>query len=731
MLIPSSNRPIPLVRRSDLQISAISGHNDDHVLVKDPLALTYFQLPILQYTILSALDGRRSLDEIVAQVRHASKSSAITVGDVFQIILDLASKRLIWSQRPGAFEKSGTQPDQQGWHRLWMAVRNPLFIRLPGFCPGPLLRRAICFMRWIYSKPAIIGVFAFVLFSWFCCLFRADDFARELLAVPAFLSGDGLLTLWLVVGGLKVIHELSHGLACEHFGARCQSIGFALLFFSPCMYCDVSDAWLLARKRHRIAISLAGIYVELFLSALGFWFWRYSGPGILHQISFQVFLAGSISTLMFNANPLLKFDGYYVLSDLLEVPNLYQRSRQLVWRVVHRVMLGIRIHSDVASERQSRSVLLIYGLASLIYQVPMLVGLYLYFVRFFESLGLATLPLCYLLVNFTLAISRVAIWSRQIAQKESSARPSSLNLLGTFVALTMLLLGIWFFPLGSWGVAPVVIELRSATPVYVDAPGTVRQVYVSDGDFVEEGTLLIQLEDLSLEQERVALEGLKALHEIDFRMAQSIGDPDLMTLAKTASESIADQLDHARAEQQRLQLRAETSGIVVSARESDPQSRQSPQKSGQDSATRLNSRLIGTHLARRTLVCEIAPRSSWQAQIWVDQRQRPCLSPDQPISIKLDAFAGINLHGRIQSIGAANELEIPAALSTRFGGPYFAKSSAEGELAVAPIYCATIVLDHVDLPIQPGMRGSGRYRRPAITVGSWIVEELHRAFIVR
>ena len=153
-------------------------------------------------------------------------------------------------------------------------------------------------------------------------LLHAETFLGELPTITSLLAGNGIVSLWIVVGSLKILHELSHGLACERFGAECQSIGLAFLFFSPCMYCDVTDAWMLPRKSHRIAVSLAGVYVELFISSLGLWLWWFSTPGLFHQICLQVFLAGSVSTLLLNANPLLRFDGYFVIADLLEIPNL-------------------------------------------------------------------------------------------------------------------------------------------------------------------------------------------------------------------------------------------------------------------------------------------------------------------------------------------------------------------------------------------------------------------------
>ena len=146
---------------------------------------------------------------------------------------------------------------------------------------------------------------------------------------------------------------------------------------------------------------------------------------------------------------------------------------------------------------------------------------------------------------------------------------------------------------------------------------------------------------------------------------------------------------------------------------------------------KLDSQLVGAYLGRRTCLCQIAPNSRWQATLWVDQRHRQYLSAGQPVTVRLEAFPGTDLTGKIQSVGAANELKVPAVITTRLGGPFLTKSTAAGEIPTEPVYSALIVLDNVECPVQSGMRGMGRFARPAMTVGSWLLDELHRVFVVR
>ncbi|MEI8384249.1 MAG: HlyD family efflux transporter periplasmic adaptor subunit, partial [Planctomycetota bacterium] len=527
-------------------------------------------------------------------------------------------------------------------------------------------------------------------------------------------------------------HELSHGMACERFGAECQSTGLAFLFFSPCMYCDVTDAWMLERKSHRLAISMAGVYVELFISSVGLWLWWFSAPGLFHQVCLQVFLAGSIATLLFNANPLLRFDGYYVLADLLEVPNLYSKSRQSIMRLAARFLLGIRLPDDPSvSGSESSLILITYGVASLGYQLLMLIGLVFFLYGMLEPIGMAAIAWLVILVFLMARARRFLKWNLRMVRIQKSPARAVLQSLVAAACCTAALIGLWFCPLGNAMTAPVVLEPRVVQPVYVETAGTVRSIHAREGDVVQQGALLLELENLELDRQLAAMEGVLATHETDFRLAQASGNPDLMVLARTAIESCTDQISHVRTELERLQLRANVSGRLISTNGLRMRARRTPDEPSEESAGILNSRLIGMPLQRKDCLCEIAPTSKWQATLWIDQRSRQFLSPGQHVNVCLDAFPGAIVTGTIAAIGVANEPEIPAVLSIKFGGQFTSKTTDGGESPAEPVYQATVLLDEVNLPVQRGMRGTGRFTRSPRTIGSWLTDEFHQLFVAR
>ena len=158
-----------------------------------------------------------------------------------------------------------------------------------------------------------------------------------------------------------------HGLSCKHYGGECHEMGMMLLVFTPCLYCDVSDSWMLPNKWKRAAIGAAGMYVELILASIATYLWWWSHPGIFNQLCLDVMFVSSVSTLLFNANPLLRYDGYYILSDIIEIPNLRQKASTILGRLASKWCLGIKQPEDPFLPQRNLGLFALYAVASSIY----------------------------------------------------------------------------------------------------------------------------------------------------------------------------------------------------------------------------------------------------------------------------------------------------------------------------------------------------------------------------
>ncbi len=296
------------------------------------------------------------------------------------------------------------------------------------------------------------------------------------------------MTLWCVVGGLKILHEFGHGVACRRFEWESQTIGAAFLVFSPCLYCDVSDSWMLARRGHRMAVSAAGMYVELLIAPVALWLWWFSVPGLFHSGCLQIVLVGSVSTLLFNANPLLRYDGYYLLQDLFGVPNLQSRSQQamedaLWWTLLGAEMPDNPLMTPPFPDRLRRLRPRLGGL-------PLVdgpgVGLFLYSVL--EPYGLQVLAWGYALAS---VVAAAGLFLNSGWKAIQTAGPAAVGRRS----------GWWRSEASSadWGgsflrvrcrfhvTAPLIVEARGVQHVYSESPGRLQSLLVREGERVEGG----------------------------------------------------------------------------------------------------------------------------------------------------------------------------------------------------------------------------------------------------
>ncbi|OYW12037.1 MAG: hypothetical protein B7Z55_18650, partial [Planctomycetales bacterium 12-60-4] len=247
------------------------------------------------------------------------------------------------------------------------------------------------YFGWVFAPWAIVAGAALIVSALVLWLVRFDEFARRLPEEAAQWNVSDLSSFALILASLKVLHELGHGISCKRAGGEVRELGVLFLVFTPCLYCNVSDAWLLPSRWQRMAISAAGMWVEVVLASACVWLWWGSTPGWFHSTCLQIVFISGVSTLLFNANPLLRYDGYFLLSDLCGVANLQQRSFQELSRRVRR---AIGLASDppaVDLPRSQRRWLALYALAAFLYRCSMIVAILWLLDRWLEPQGLRLL----------------------------------------------------------------------------------------------------------------------------------------------------------------------------------------------------------------------------------------------------------------------------------------------------------------------------------------------------
>jgi putative peptide zinc metalloprotease protein len=316
------------------------------------------------------------------------------------------------------------------------------------------------------------------------------------------LAPQNLLTLWLVYPVVKALHELGHAYATKRWGGEVHEIGIMLLVLTPVPYVDATAAWGFRDKRRRMVVGAAGIAVELFLGALALFVWLNAQPGVVHAIAYNVVLITGVSTLLFNGNPLLRFDGYYVFSDAVEIPNLGTRANRYLGYLAQRYLFGVRDAQSPAESRGERNWMAIYGVASFAYRVFIMFVIVLFIAGKFFTIGV--------LLAIWAVITQIAVpvW-KAVAHLTSNPalRRRRQRAVGVSTALVVAVLLILFVvPAPSWTRAEGVVWVPEEAQVRAGTDGFVERVVATPDSVVARGDALIEAADPLLPTQVAVLE---------------------------------------------------------------------------------------------------------------------------------------------------------------------------------------------------------------------------------
>ena len=670
---PAVLNPLALRRRADLRMQRVSFGGPGCWSIQDPLALRNYQLRDEEQYVMLQLDGRTSLEEIQARFHTRFMPRRVSAQQLQWFFAMLHREGLIVSDAPG----QGDQLLQRGSRlrsiRRWARFANPLAIRFRGINPDPILRLCYPRCRWMFSTWCVAGSLMLVLSALCFALACHETLRLRLPELPSLFAVDNLLWLAAAMGVAKVLHEFGHALTCHYFGGRCREWGLMLLVFTPCMYCNVSDAWLLPSKWKRIAISAAGIYVELVLASLCLFLWSYTEPGLLNSICLNLVVICSVNTLLFNGNPLLRFDGYFMLADFFETPNLNEESMTVVRHGACR-LLGIDVHDSPLAPPRGRWFLASYAIIAKIYRCFLLIAILWLCHYVLREHGLALLS-CGLVVTVLMGMSvaplrrgirffRDPSWSRQMNWTRMAAM--SLLLVGLASASTLVPL-----PYRVW--APVYVEPLGATPVYVSVPGQLTDC-VAVGEEVQLDAVLARLSNLEIAKEVTALTAQRNLQRLEVQNLERqqvhdrrfgvAGASGQLPSAREALADLESRLRQKETEQQCLTIRSPCAGTVLS-----PRRREAVHPEDQEvgllpgwSGTPLDHQNRGCRLEAATVLCSVGDPGRLAAVVVVEQERIRDVSEGQLVWIQLDELPSASLRGQVEQISELDLASVPPEL---------------------------------------------------------------------
>lgn len=710
-LMPSTRRPVPLHRRADLVVERIDFQHGSYFVVKDPLALKYYRLGPEHYCVLDLLDGTRSLEEVREKLLEQFPYVRPSLGELQLVVIDLHSKGLVYSGRPGQGHVLLERRREARRKQIMSVAINLLSLRLPGWDPEATLERLYPWVRWLY-RPAWVAVqLAIIAAAYLLLATQFETFRTKLPEFKQFFGWPNLIYLYLTIGAMKVLHELGHGMTCRHYGGECHEIGVILLVFSPTLYCDVSDSWLLRNKWQRIAIGAAGMWVEGVLSSLALIAWWFTHPGLLHHLCLNVFFISSVSTVLFNANPLMRYDGYYMLSDFLEIPNLAEKARTLLQNAFAGTFLGIETKEDAFMPQRGREWLVTYAVASAIYRWLVLFGITLFLYTVLKPYKLQSIGVALAWFSMAGIVGTVVTGVIRII-KTPRNKPLSRRRMGVSLGVVAVVVAITAsVPLPLHVYAPFLIEPHQVSHVYSAVPGTAVEIRVRPGDKVSRGDLLIEFVDREKERQYNELLTQLQSQEIEVEKQRKLEQAGKLEVALQQVHSLKLQIRDYESQLRQLKVLAPIDGTVIAApRVAEPKDVAAGFELHAWSGTPLEQHNLGALIEARTHLCSIAPDDLYQAVLLVDQSDRQDIHTNQKVQIKLDHLPSRVFEGTIGAIAERHAEFAPGTLSNKAGGVLPTVTDAQGrERLTSVAYEATVLLDEHGDRLCAGMRGNSRF----------------------
>lgn len=686
----TSQRSLNLRVRPDLQCSRQRFQGGDYWIVKDPVSMRYFRFQEEEYSLLQLFDGQRSAESIQQTFQHQYAPQKISLAEIHQFAGMLYRSALVVSDAPD----QGLQLYQRHERNLskenWGKLANLLSYRFPGFDPSNLLDRLTPWARHLFSPIAVLGFGLLGLFALSLVFTNFESLQQRIPDFQQFFAARNWLWLAVALAITKVLHELGHGVACRRFGGQCHEMGVMLLVLTPCLYCNVSDAWTIPDKWKRIFISAAGMYVELILATLAVIVWWFSEPGVIHYLALNIVFVSGVSTLLFNLNPLLRYDGYYILSDWLEIPNLRQKATQLLQRTASKWILGLPVAHDPFIPNHHVWLFIIYSVAAFAYRWVLTLTIFWFLYNLLEPYGLkiisqllALFSIYGLLVSPLISISRFF----SVPGRSDAVQPSRLAVTG--LVTTGILAALLLVPVPHYIDMPFYIQPVGMTSVYVKESGIIDKIQAHSNSPVRQSGPIVklvnyQMEKQLLEAQAEVAESRRRLQEV--RELKAEGEKRSQFAEETAEVQLQNSQSNLDTFQKRidaLQIASPIDGWVLPV--ADPQtsageSERLPKLAGNP----LSDENLNASLTEQMLVCYVAPNlDDWDVMILVDQQAIEFARPGQAVKLWLKLFPDQVVRTEVTDVAVEPMRTIPAQLASQNGGPIETSTALGGQFKPA------------------------------------------------
>jgi putative peptide zinc metalloprotease protein len=696
--------------RADLGINPSKYEGKTHYVVKDPVSLRYYRFNEQEYFVVSQFDGKHTLEDTQKEFERKFRPHRLTLEDLEAFAQQLLQAGLVQHETAQAGKQLFEKRRKQRRLQRIATISNILYIKLPVFDPDRLLGRMLKYLWWIFTPWFFAASVALMLSAVVLVTTHFQTFWDRIPNYQEFFQFNRMLYMWIALGIVKVIHEFGHGLSCKAFGGECHEMGALFLCLSPCLYCNVSDSWTLPSKWRRIIISFAGIYVELVIAAIATWvWWNTPGRPTINNIALCVMVLCSVSTFVFNANPLMRFDGYYMMADWLEIPNLRDRSNRLLKNITCEYGLGMEVQPEPYMETSRMVLFITYAIASYVYRWVVTFSILYFLYNWLKPYKLGSISAG---IAFASLASMIG-WPlfrlfRNLAKRGRVPDMKRKNVSISTAIVAAVLVVFLFVPLP-------VSRVRQVGLVQIDPPSVhkvtlvddaiLTQLRVENGQKVAANELIAafrspKLESLlaeargQYEQYQVEVQGighmLRDANADDRRLLESELQQSQTSLraAKAKMDAIQDQIDRLT---ERKGMRAPVAGVVLGAPKFEDVGKEFPRESP----------LPFCSVGDPSKLIILVPVSPHDYQLL---RNDLVLLKELKVDVRIPGRKSEVVPGRIVRLPESDAHEIPLPLSNKGGGPLAVKPTGDPN-HIEPQsqqYLVTVELPQPDDAIVPG-----------------------------
>lgn len=690
--------------RDALRAHAQRWRGQGWVVVEDRVNARYHRFDRDSWRVIRLLDGRHTLEAIWQQLAADPDERAPSQEEILELLAQLHALDLLAADGMPDLAELERRDARQSRRRFAGRWLNPLALRVPLLDPDRWLARWVDVLRPVLGRRGAIAWLALVLPALVLVPMHWSELSSN--AAERLLALDNLVLLALIFPLIKALHEIGHGLACRLRGGEVHDMGVMFLVLLPVPYVDASSSWVFPDKRDRMLVGAAGILVELAIAAIAFYLWLALEPGLAHAIAFDVAVVASVTTVLFNGNPLLRYDGYFVLVDWLEIPNLAQRAGRWWGYLAERWLLGRRNVASPARSPGEAAWFAAYAPLAFAYRLVVLFSIAVFIAMKYFVLGVLV-ALWSLAMTVGLPLAKGTAWIARNLWGAGAPRRSRRVFVAAVAGVALVL---FVLPLPRHTQADGVLWLPDDALLRAGQSGFVRAALLPIGATVRPGDVVVQLDDPDLasrhDAQAARVEAARVRHGAAYVEGPAAIDRREVELRQQRTE-LADLADRAA----RLEVRGASSGQLWRSHSDD---------------------LVGTYVRQGQTIGVVIPDAAPIVRVIVDQADAALIRRhSREVRVRLPIDGGSVWPARIVRAVPAASNELPSAALGRAGGGEAATDPRDesGRRSVETFFELELALPP-DFPHRWfGSRVSVRFAHPPQALAPRAWEALRRLFL--